>query len=163
MKYGAGILPTRRNMKIRKHSDEQSCPCYGADVEETLHLFQCKYEDIKKPFKDEMDKVEDYPSATTSIAIKTMVKTTIQHLRDGTMIEMNEDNEQDRTINGQLQLDQRATLNGMWIRGWATEHEMFLRRILSRKSTKVWLIKLSILLQNMTHNMWKTRNKAIHK
>jgi hypothetical protein len=25
------------------------------------------------------------------------------------------------------------------------------------------MIKLSILLQNMTHDMWKTRNEAIHK
>ena len=80
------------------------------------------------------------------------------------MIEMIEDNEQDRIINEQLQLGQRATLNGMWTRGWVTEQETFLRRIKSRKSPKAWLIKLSILLQNMTHNMWKTRrNEAIHK
>ena len=79
------------------------------------------------------------------------------------MIETIEDNEQDRIINEQLQLGQRATLNGMWTRGWVTEQETFLRRIIGRKSPKVWMIKLSILLQNMTHNMWKTRNEEIHK
>ena len=80
------------------------------------------------------------------------------------MIDMTEDSEQDKIVHDQLQLlGQRATLNGMWIKGWVTEQETFLRRIRSRKQPKVWLIKLSILLQTMTHNMWKTRNDAIHK
>jgi hypothetical protein len=62
VKYGAGILPTRRNMKIRRHSDDQSCPCCGAEGEDTFHLFQCPNEDIQKTFDEELDIVEDYLS-----------------------------------------------------------------------------------------------------
>ena len=73
---------------------------------------------------------------------------------------MNKDNKQDRIIHEELKRGQRATLNGMRIKRWVTEQETYLRRIRSRNSPKVWLIKLFIILQNMTHNRWKTRNEA---
>ena len=92
-----------------------------------------------------------------------MILTTLQHLRNGTMIDTTENSAQDKIVYDQLQLGQRATLNGMWMQGWVQEQETFLQRTRSRKHPKVWLIKLSILLQTMTHNMWKTRNEAIHK
>ena len=163
IKYGAGILPTKRNMKIRKHSEDQSCPCCGAETENTIHLFQCQDDEIQKTFDDEVDKIEDYLSVTTSNTIKTMILTTLQHLRNGTMIDTTENSAQDKIVYDQLQLGQRATLNGMWMQGWVQEQEIFLQRIRSRKHPKVWLINLSLLLQTMTHNMWKTRNEAIHK
>lgn len=70
VKNGAGILPTRRNMKIRKHTDDQSCPCCGAPVEDTFHLFQCPNEEIQKAFEEELEMIKDFLSATTSIANK---------------------------------------------------------------------------------------------
>ena len=162
VKYGAGILPTRRNMKIRKHSDDQSCPCCGAEVEDTSHLFQCENEEIQKAYEEELDIVENYLSTTTSISIKNMVVNMLNHLRNGTAPEITEDSEEDRIIFEQLKLGQRATLNGLWLQSWMDLQGTFLKRIRSRKSPKVWLIRLSLLLQTMTHSMWKTRNEAIH-
>jgi hypothetical protein len=162
VKYGAGILPTRRNMKIRKHSDDQSCPCCGAEVEDTSHLFQCENEEIQKAYEEELDIVENYLSTTTSISIRNMVINMLNHLRNGTAPEITEDSEEDRIIFEQLKLGQRATLNGLWLQSWMDLQGTFLKRIRSRKSPKVWLIRLSLLLQTMTHSMWKTRNEAIH-
>ena len=78
------------------------------------------------------------------------------------MPDMTEDTEEERIIYDQLQLGQRATLNGIWTQDWMNIRDAFVRRIRSRKSPKVWLIRFSLLLQNMTHHMWKTRNEAIH-
>ena len=61
-----------------------------------------------------------------------------------------------------IQLGQRATLNGLLLQSRMELQDTFRKRIRSRKSPKVWLITLSLLLQNLTHNMWKTRNEAIH-
>ena len=162
VKYGAGILPTRRNMTIRKHTDDQSCPCCGAPVEDTFHLFQCPNEEIQKAFEEELEMIKDYLSATTSIANKNLVITTLQHLRHGTTQEIIDDTEEERIVFEQLQIGQKATLNGMWTHTWLERQETYLRRIRSRKSAKVWLIRLATLVQNMTHGMWKTRNEAIH-
>ena len=40
---------------------------------------------------------------------------------------------------------------------------MYLKRMKSRKSPTVWMIRLSLMIQTMTHTMWKTRNDAIHR
>eukprot|EP00751_Fragilariopsis_kerguelensis_P043676 CAMPEP_0170977090 /NCGR_PEP_ID=MMETSP0736-20130129/347_1 /TAXON_ID=186038 /ORGANISM="Fragilariopsis kerguelensis, Strain L26-C5" /LENGTH=278 /DNA_ID=CAMNT_0011399103 /DNA_START=360 /DNA_END=1195 /DNA_ORIENTATION=+ len=137
VKYGAGILPTRRNMKIRKHCDDQSCPCCGADVEDTSHLFQCENEEIQKTYEEELDIVKNYLSTTTSITIKNLVVNMLNHLRNGTAPEITEDSEEDRIIFYQLQLGQRATLNGLWLQSWMDLQDTFLKRIRSRKSPKV--------------------------
>jgi hypothetical protein len=47
-------------------------------------------------------------------------------------------------------------LKELWTQDWMVAQE-------SRKRHKVWLIRLSLLIQNMTHKMCKTRNDAIHK
>ena len=60
-------------------------------------------------------------------------------------------------------MGQRATLNGVWYEGWKDIQDTFLKRSGSRKSSRVWLIRLSLMIQNMTHAMWITRNDAIHK
>jgi hypothetical protein len=97
-------------MKIRKHCEDQSCPCCGVETEDTLHLFQCPNEEIQKTFEDECDNVEDYLSATTSIAIKTMILTTLHHhLRKGTMPTMIEDTDEEKIIYDQLQLGQKVS------------------------------------------------------
>ena len=67
-------------MKVRKHSGDQSCPCCGAEAENTFHLFQCQNEEIQKTYEDEVDKVNDDPFATTSVAIKNMVLTTLEQI-----------------------------------------------------------------------------------
>ena len=72
------------------------------------------------------------------------------------------DSESDTLVQQQLHIGQRATLNGMWLKGWKESQEIYLRRTKSRKSSKVWMIRLILMIQDMTHNMWKTRNEAIH-
>mmetsp|Transcript_36852 Transcript_36852/g.41165 ORF Transcript_36852/g.41165 Transcript_36852/m.41165 type:complete len:325 (+) Transcript_36852:206-1180(+) len=164
VKYGAGILPTRRNMKIRKHCDDQSCPCCGADVEDTSHLFQCENEEIQKTYEEELDIVKNYLSTTTSITIKNLVVNMLNHLRNGTAPEITEDSEEDRIIFYQLQLGQRATLNGLWLQSWMDLQDTFLKRIRSRKSPKVWLIRLLLLLLvRLIKNDMKNWTKILQK
>ena len=57
----------------------------------------------------------------------------------------------------------RALLNGLWLQDWIALHEEYYKSTRSRKSPRVWLTRLSLLLQLASHEMWKTRNEAIHK
>jgi hypothetical protein len=60
-------------------------------------------------------------------------------------------------------MGQRATLNGVWHESWKDIQDAYLQRLRSKKSSRVRLFRLSLMIQNMTHAMWKTRNDAIHK
>ena len=52
--------------------------------------------------------------------------------------------------------------NGLWLRDWIPLQEEHYKSIRSRKSRRVWLTRLALLLQLASHDMWKTRNEAIH-
>ena len=126
VKYGAGILPTRKNLVIRGHGDAQSCPCCGAASEDAAHLFICPNVEIQKTYEDEMDKIQDFMRATTSREIRIKVGKVLHHLRTSTMPNNHADDDSDidseagnqcTLVQQQLQIGQRATLNGIWSKG----------------------------------------------
>jgi hypothetical protein len=170
VKYGAGILPTRKNLVIRGHGDIQSCPCCGAASEDVEHLFICPNAEIQKTFEEYFDKIHDFLRATTSPQIRENLEKVMQHLRTGTTpvtpddsgSDSDSDSEWDTIVQQQLLIGQKGTLNGMWLNTWKEAQEVYLRRTKSRKSSRVWMIRLCIMIQDMTHGMWKTRNEAIH-
>jgi hypothetical protein len=70
------------------------------------------------------------------------------------------DSEWDTIVQQQLLIGQKGTLNGMWLNTWKEAQEVYLRRTKSRKSSRVCMIRLCIMIEDMTHGMWKTRKEA---
>ena len=163
VKFGAGILPTQANLTIRGHGNNTVCPCCGEVIEDTDHLFQCPSEETTKTFDDERDKIYDYLSATTSADIMENILRLLDFTRFGNPPELIDDSPIAKVAYHQALMGQRATLNGVWHKGWLDIQETFLKRSGGNKSAKVWLLRLTLMIQNMTHAMWLTRNEAVHK
>jgi hypothetical protein len=102
-----------------------------------------------------MEKISEFLGTTTSINNRNNI-TTNAYAGSG-------NSEIENAIRKQLELGQRSTVNGVWLRDWIDVQEEYLKSVKSRKSSKVLLIRLSLLVQNMTHATWKTRNEAVHK
>ena len=83
VKFGADILPTRKNLVRRGHGTHHECPCCGEPDETAKHLFLCSDPEMSKTFEDEMDKLSDYLQVTTSSAIKTQLISTLHWFRAG--------------------------------------------------------------------------------
>ena len=62
----------------------------------------------------------------------------------------------------QIKLGSRASLNGVWHTGWIEAQRQYLRRTSSKASPIVWLTSVSLQIQRMIHQLWLTRNEAIH-
>ena len=63
----------------------------------------------------------------------------------------------------QKSMGARALLNGLWCKDWISLQEQYYRKINSRRSPRVWLVRIALFLQHAAHSMWKTRNEVIHK
>ena len=163
VKFGASILPTQNNLVIRGHGQSTECPCCGGETEDTDHLFQCPGEEMIKTYEDERDKIFDFLSATTSFTMRDHILDLLDSLRFGRELELDEETPSAKAAFHQSRMGQRATLNGMWLNNWKEIQDSHLKRLKSKKSSKVWMIRLTLMIQNMTHTMWKTRNDAIHK
>ena len=116
---------------------------------------------MKKTFQDAIDAVSDFLYDSTSTDIRNSIIRIIEHFQtddtfECTTPEMQEIEEK------QIQLGSRAILNGIWQTGWIEVKSQYLRRISSRASPKVWLTLLSLKIQRLTHQLWLTRNEAIH-
>jgi hypothetical protein len=162
VKFGAGILPTQNNLVLRGHGQNTECPCCGGETEDTDHLFQCPGEEMTKTYEDERDKIFDFLSATTSFTTRDHILDLLDSLRFGRELELDGDTPSAKAAFHQARMGQRATLNGMWLSSWKEIQDSYLKRLKSKKSSKVWMIRFTLMIQNMIHTMWKTRNDAIH-
>ena len=163
VKYGAGLLPTGQNLERRGHRNTPACPWCNEDIETTTHIFQCKHLEMTKGFEEELDKVDDFLRETTSNEIREAVLQLLQGLRNGEITLPDGATDLSTTMEQQFDLGQKATLNGMWLKRWTSHQSEYLQAIGSRKKARVWVTQLALTLQAMVHNMWKTRNEAIHK
>ena len=55
VKFGADILPTRKNLVRRRHNKHYEFPCCGEPNETASYLFLCQDDKMIKPFEDEID------------------------------------------------------------------------------------------------------------
>ena len=168
VKFGADILPTRRNIVRRGHGKNHECPCCGEPNETAQHLFLCQDAEMHKAFEEEMDKISDYLQITTSNAIKTHLLSTLRWFRTGNATNgaagaAPHSSLQDQAAFHQRRLGLTASLNGIWHNDWITSQHIYLRQIRSRCSARVWMIRFAILCQKMLHTLWKVRNEAIHR
>ena len=51
----------------------------------------------------------------------------------------------------------------MWCKDWVDIQQRYLRSCGSKCCSRLWLVNLLLLIQNMMHSLWITRNDAIHR
>ena len=170
VKFGADILPTRKNLVRRGHGEHHECPCCGEPNENAKHLFLCFDPEMSKAFDDEMDKLSDFLQLTTNSIIKKHLLATLSWFRAGSDPErtvtanpQSTNSVSAQAAHHQCNIGLLATLNGIWHKDWLAAQTTHLRQIRSRSSARVWLIRFSNLCQKMVHTLWKTRNAAIHQ
>jgi hypothetical protein len=77
IKFNAKLLPVGTNLKQRRHSDSEKCPCCR-EVEDHLHLLHCQQEDMvltfNKCFADIQDLIATNVDPLISCAILTLLK-----------------------------------------------------------------------------------------
>ena len=117
---------------------------------------------MEKCFVDEMEKIEDFFRETTNRDIRESILTLLKGIRKGEITLPDEDTILSLTMEKQFDLGQKATLNGMWSTEWTVHQTEYNKKIKSKKSATVWLTRLLIKIQDLTHAMWKARNEAIH-
>ena len=161
IKYGAGILPTRNSLVIRRHDSDTAWPWSNEDTETTEHIFQCPNQKMIKCFDDKLDKIRDFLAASTSLNTKNNIIQLIEGLRTGVFRDYDEEDSSAQVAKKQWELGMWATMNGMWLKKWIRLQEDYFKTIGNRKSWKLWIVNFELL--QMAHKMWKTRNEDIHK
>ena len=117
VKFGANILPTRKNLVIRGHGNDHACPCCGTANEDADHIFRCPNVEMKRSFQDESEPLHTFLEATTSSDIRDRLLEVLHSLHEQKdLISTGEDH--DNLAREQLQLGIRATLNGVWLHEW---------------------------------------------
>jgi hypothetical protein len=162
VKYGADVLPTKKNMMRRGHSSTHICPCCGAPNENSDHKIQCRSREMVRTYEYELDKVRVFLQETTSREIEQHLLELMDNLRKNRRPESNVKNAASKAVFHQYKVGVRTTLNGIWLQEWTALQDEYHRNIGSRRSTRVWLIRLSQKIQSLVHHMWLTRNDAIH-
>ena len=147
VKFGADILPTKRNQQRRGHSDNHECPCCGEPFENAVQLFQCKEAKMIGTYNNAVDKIKDYLHETTNRAIRISILDTIHSIRNDVTPTLTSDDAASTAAFHQKSMGVRALLNGIWLQDWIPLQEQHYKSIRSRKSPRVWLTRLALLLQ----------------
>ena len=162
IKYSSDLLPTRKNLQRRQHSEYHTCPCCGAANENADHIFQCRAHEMKKTYNDGVDDLSAFLYTTTSTAIKNTILQLLQRLRNNTHTAPKQQGLHLEALDAQQKIGLRATLSGFWDKKWIKLQKEYYRDIKSRCSPKTWLTTLSLQIQQLVYSLWKTRNETLH-
>ena len=162
IKYAADLLPTKKNMTRRKHSEEHTCPSCGAANEDSDHLFQCRGAEMKRTFREKIDEIKAFLHSTTNAETMRGILTLVENLRHNRDFVEHPSTEVMCAVHKQYKIGLRGTLNGMWHIDWITIQKNVFRRTGSHCCPRVWLSNLSLLFQQMMFSLWTCRNEAIH-
>ena len=122
------------------------------------HIFLCQDPEIQRTFAGAIDELSDFLFDTTSIPLRNEVIRLLTAFREDLVPEVHTQENLAHLTTQQYDISMRATLNRMWHEGWEEEKRAYLQRMSSRKSARVWMIRLTLKIQYMIHKMWLTRN-----
>ena len=162
VKFGANILPTRKNLVIRGHGNDHTCPCCGTANEDADHIFRCPHVEMKRSFQDEIEPLHTYLAATTSSDIQERILEVLHSLHEQKDL-ISTGAAHEILAREQLKLGIRANLNGVWLNEWVNVQREYNKKMRETKSAEVWLIRLTLLIQRFVHSLWITRNEAVHQ
>ena len=162
-KYNSRILPVMKNMKRRKHSDNDLCPNCGA-IETTEHIMQCKADVQEEEMKVQIHELETFLATTTSVHIKAVLLKLVRYFRYNEALTFDENIPQeikDLALQ-QASMGQAALYGGFWLQQWQVKQKEYYKRFKLRYSAKTWLVKVISKLQDILFSTWLTRNRNLH-
>lgn len=163
-KYGMNILPTKRNMKRRKHDDSDKCPSCQSE-ETTDHLISCKSSKRKIALKDEKEELENEIKKHTSKEIKDAILYLIDCFAEEKEPRPKEEWEEDtkNAVTNQWERGQRAFFIGFWREEWMQLQEKYNDRIKTRTQATTKIRHMIRGCQKLLKATWSKRNEEIHR
>ena len=79
VKFGSNTLPTKRNMALRGHREDNEYPSCGSPNEDADHIFRCQDGEIEKVFQDGMDAIRDFSKPQRALQFKMPFYTSFLH------------------------------------------------------------------------------------
>jgi hypothetical protein len=160
-KFNARLLPVGKNLKRRRHSESESCPCCGLD-EDHDHIIQCKHPEMEQRFNKSMIDISTILTEGTNEIISGYVLDLLEYFRiqqDGH--DKGEDNSDLMRLHKAL--GPRSFFAGLWSTQWYTLQEQYFNSARLQRSTNLWLSKLIHRIQRVPLDMWHTRNHILHR
>ena len=115
---------------------------------------------MTKTYDDERDKIFDFLSATTSFTTRDHILDLLDSLRFGRELELDGESPSAKAaFFHQARMGQRATLNGMWLSSWKEIQDSYLKRLKSKKNSKVWMIIFTIHSDDTEHDTYHVENE----
>jgi hypothetical protein len=163
-KFNARLLPVGTNLKQRRHSDSESCPCCGLP-EDHDHLIQCKHPAMEHQYGEIVAEISDMLREGTNDLIAGYIMDLLKYFRQRTDEEDYEDYSETASPveNLQRSLGPRCFYAGLWSTQWHTLQDRYLQNIRSRRSATVWLSNLIHMVHRIPYLMWHTRNQILHQ
>mmetsp|Transcript_14149 Transcript_14149/g.26560 ORF Transcript_14149/g.26560 Transcript_14149/m.26560 type:complete len:310 (+) Transcript_14149:5669-6598(+) len=160
LKYNAHILPVRKNLKRRHHSEDDICPCCGS-TEDHDHIIQCIHPTMEQAFQAQLEGVHTFMLQDCPDNFRAAILQLLITFRSGTHIEQF-DTDLSSLAKEQLDYGMRPFFAGLWLKQWRLIHAEFLQQISPRKSSELWMVRLLHKIQKIPINMWKTRNHLLY-
>jgi hypothetical protein len=159
MKFNARILPVGINLKRRRHSESDTCPCCN-QTETHSHLYQCSHPAIEDAFTGHLDSVRKYLDSNTSQELRHGVLLLIHAFRYG----MGDDLQQHHgsLLLAQYHLGLHAFLAGLWLTAWKDLQSLHYAEHNLHKSVDLWFNQLLHLIQAFPSTLWDIRNAILH-
>ncbi|GFH61757.1 hypothetical protein CTEN210_18233 [Chaetoceros tenuissimus] len=163
-KYGMNILPTKKNMKRRKHDDSDRCPSCQ-EVENNDHLITCKCSKRKLALQDELEELEKELKKHTSKQIRDAIMHLLECFSEDKEPRPNDDWEEEtkNVVTDQWVRGQRAFFMGFWREEWFELQEKYNKRINTKTYATTKIRHMIRGCQSLLKATWKTRNEEIHR
>jgi ribonuclease HI len=159
-KYNTRLLPVGKNLKRRRHSQTEACPCCGED-EDHNHIISCTHDAMAHTFAELYSDIKTYLNQSTDPAVAHDICCLLQIYRDPNHLSTYAE-ELGMQIHQQLQLGQGAFFAGLWTKHWLQQQEQYHQRVKIKRHAQRWLISLIQMIQQIPKTLWKVRNQVLH-
>jgi hypothetical protein len=159
-KYNARLLPVGTNLKRRRHSTNDTCPCCG-QIENHEHLLCCPHIDMETTYNEATDDIMTFMDNASTQASKLAVHTLLRSFRQ-TSPNCEVDSQNNVLLSSQYMLGSKAFFAGLWDKVWLQTQTKFHQERKWKKSALRWLIALTHKIQQVPFLMWQTRNSILH-
>jgi len=160
VKYNTRSLPVGKNLKRRRHSEHDCCPCCG-EIEDHDHILQCTHREMSNTFEEIYDGLSAWMDTNIPDNISGAVKHLIKEYRQHKDNSLHQDSPC-HLLQLQRAVGSRAFFAGLWIKGWEDALEEWHEAKGSRRSAMKWITQLKCRIQLFPISMWKTRNQLVH-
>lgn len=111
-KYNARLLPVGQNLKRRRHSESDRCPCCG-EQETHEHLLQCTHREMEDTFRETVNDILTYLQGGSHNIVRKLILGLLEYFRSKN--DADNDSQLGELYESQKALGHRAFFAGLWI------------------------------------------------